>query len=59
MGVAPVKHDRMVTNVQRLFRAVKTKASANVIPQPHGNGRSASGVVVGVLDTDRVVVDLD
>ena len=58
MDVAPVKHDRMVTDVQRLFRAVKTKASANVIPNP----MAIEGVprrLVCVRGTDRVVVDLN
>ena len=59
MDVAPVKNDCMVTNVQRLFRAVKTKASADVVPQPYGNRRGANEVVVCVGGTDRVVVDLD
>ena len=58
VDVAPAKHDRMLTNVQRLLRAVKTKASADVVPQPYGNRRSASKGVVCVGCTDRVVVDL-
>ena len=59
MGLAPVKHHSMVTNVQRLLRAIKTQPAARIVTQPHGNGGGADKIVVCMWRTDRVVVDLD
>ena len=59
MEFSSVEDHGMVTNVQRLFSTVKTKASADVFSQTYGNRRCADEVIVGVGGTDRVVVDLD
>ncbi len=59
MGFQHIEHDCVVANVQRLFCADNSKASANVIGQTDGDRRKAFYVDIGVGCTYGAVVDLD
>ena len=59
MGFEPIENDRVVMDVQWLFGANDSEASANVIAQADGYRWIAIEVVVGVGCINGIVVDLD